>query len=186
MWRVTKQDPTALDELMNMAIKDLVPQELHAYLVAVFREFCTKVNSDRALKIADLCLKYGSNSIALEFVKNAAKFSEEAQHRYALMIFNDPTSSQQEIDSILVDLKDAAMKKQVSAMIKLGEYYTKINDKKNAFRWLYAARAQHDNLAQKMLEDLNKTISKTEFQNYKTDADALVDEIKFIDDNRMR
>ena len=32
----------------------------------------------------------------------------------------------------------------------------------------------------------NKKISKTEFNNFKTDGDALVDEIKFIDENRMR
>ena len=38
----------------------------------------------------------------------------------------------------------------------------------------------------KMLEDLNKTLSKADFNNYKTDADALVDQIKFIDDNRMK
>ena len=186
MWRVTKQDKAALDELINMGLKNLIPAELQPYTVAVMREFCQKIDSDRALQIADLCEKFNSHSTALQFVKNAAKVSDAAQHRYAMMIFNDPTSSPQEIDAIINDLKEAAMKKQVSAMIKLGEYYTKINDKKNAFRWLYAARAQHDNQAQKMLEDLNKTISKTEFQNYKTDADALVDEIKFIDDNRMR
>jgi hypothetical protein len=61
-----------------------------------------------------------------------------------------------------------------------------IGDKKNTFRWLYAARAQHNNEAQRLLEELNKTISKSDFNNYKTDADAFVDEIKFIDDNRMR
>ena len=102
------------------------------------------------------------------------------------MIFNDPTSSPQEIDNILNDLKEAGMKKNVSAMLKLGEYYLKTNDKKNSFRWLYAARAQHNSTAQKLLEDINKTISKAEFQNFKTDADALVDQIKFIDDNRMK
>ena len=64
--------------------------------------------------------------------------------------------------------------------------YAQIGDKKNAFRWLYAARAQHNSEAQHLLEELNKTITKTEFNNYKTDADALVDQIKFIDDNRMR
>ena len=62
----------------------------------------------------------------------------------------------------------------------------KINDKKNAFRWLYAARSERSKEAQDMLEELNKTISKSDFNNFKTDADALVDEIKFLDENRMR
>jgi len=186
MWRITKQDKSALDELINIGLKDLIPQELQAYFVAIFKEFCFKVDSDQALNIADLCEKYNNYSAALEFVKNAAKVSEKAQERYAIMIFNDPTSSPQEIDNILNDLKEAAMKKNVSAMLKLGEYYLKTNDKKNSFRWLYAARAQHNSTAQKLLEDLNKTISKAEFQNFKTDADALVDQIKFMDDNRMK
>jgi hypothetical protein len=71
-------------------------------------------------------------------------------------------------------------------MMSLGKYYMQIGDKKNAFRWLYAARAEHDKEAQNLLESLNKTISKSDFNNYKTDGDALVDEIKFIDENRMR
>jgi hypothetical protein len=102
------------------------------------------------------------------------------------MVFDDPNSSQSEMTAILEDLKEVAMKRNVSAMMKLGEFYLKLNDKKNAFRWLYAARAEHNHHAQKMLEDLNKTLSKADFNNYKTDADALVDQIKFIDDNRMK
>jgi hypothetical protein len=71
-------------------------------------------------------------------------------------------------------------------MLNLGKYYLQIQDKKSAFRWLYAARAERNTEAQNLLEQLIKTISKSDFNNFKTDADALVDEIKFIDDNRMR
>ena len=78
------------------------------------------------------------------------------------------------------------MKRKVPAMLSLGKYFLQIKDNKNAFRWLYAARAEHNAEAQKLLEDLNKTLSKSDFNNYKTDGDALVDEIKFIDENRMR
>ena len=102
------------------------------------------------------------------------------------MVFDDPLSSQGEIEGVIGDLKESAMKRNVPAMLNLAKYYTQTGDKKNAFRWLYAARAQHNSEAQKLLEELNKTISKSDFNNYKTDADALVDEIKFIDDNRMR
>ena len=186
MWRVTKQDKAAVDELVDLGIKNLIPNELKVYVSAIIIEFCTKLDSDRLLIIADLMQNWGHNSAALDFVRIAAKVDEKAQQRYALMIFNDPTSSTVEIHAVIEDLKELAMRKNVEAMIKLGEYFNKINDKKNAFRWLYAARAQHDSRAQKMIEELNKTISKVEFKNYKTDADALVDQIKFIDDNLMK
>ena len=185
MWRVSKQDNQALDELINMVQKDLVPIELKPYVLAVFREFCQKINSDLALRIVDL-VENESRSLAMQFLRQAAKVNEQASYRLAMMVFTDPNSSDSEIESVIGDLKESAMKRKVPAMLSLGRYYTQIGDKKNAFRWLYAARAEHNNEAQKLLEDLNKTISKSDFNNFKTDADALVDEIKFIDDNRMR
>ena len=185
MWRVSKNDNNALEELVNMMQKNLIPNELKSYVYAVFREFCSKINSDLALKIAELVEK-DSKSLSMYFLKQAAKVNEEASFKLAMMIFNDPNSSNSEIENVLGDLKEIAMKRKVPAMISLGKYYLQIEDKKNAFRWLYAARAEHDKEAQKLLENLNKTISKSDFNNFKTDGDALVDEIKFIDENRMR
>ena len=188
MWRITKNDREALDELVSMGMKDLIPTDLKNYVAAVLRECCMKIDSERALKVADLLESKTMNfpSLAVQFVRIAAKVNEQASYRYAMMVFNDPTSSDSEIEAVIGDLQESAMKKQVPAMMRLGEYYTKIGDKRNAFRWLYAARAQHNAEAQRLLEDLNKTISRAEFNNFKTDADALVDQIKFIDDNRMR
>jgi len=185
MWRVSKQDSQALDELINMVQKNLVPTELKPYVHAVFREFCQKINSDLALRIVDL-VESESRSLAMQFLRQAAKVNEQASYRLAMMVFSDPNSSDNEIESVIGDLKEGAMKRKIPAMLSLGKYYTQIGDKKNAFRWLYAARAEHNAEAQKLLEDLNKTISKSDFNNFKTDADALVDEIKFIDDNRMK
>jgi class 3 adenylate cyclase len=185
MWRVSKNDSASLDELINMMQKDIVPAELKQYVLAVFREFCNKVNSDLALKIVDIVEK-DSKSLAMQFLKQASKVNEQASYRLAMLVFSDPHSSTSEIESVIGDLKESAMKRKVPAMLSLGKYFLQVNDKKNAFRWLYAARAEHDKEAQKLLEELNKTISKSEFNNYKTDGDALVDEIKFIDDNRMR
>jgi class 3 adenylate cyclase len=188
MWRITKNDREALDELVSMGMKDLIPADLKNYVAAVLRECCMKIDSERALKVADLLESKTMNfpSLAVQFVRIAAKVNEQASYRYAMMVFNDPTSSDSEIESVIGDLQESAMKKQVPAMMRLGEYYTKIGDKRNAFRWLYAARAQHNSEAQRLLEELNKTLTKTDFNNFKTDADALVDQIKFIDDNRMR
>lgn len=185
MWRVSKQDSNALDELINMLQKNLIPGELKPYVLAAFREFCQKVNSELALKIANL-VEVESKSLAMQFLRTAAKVNEQASYRLAMMVFSDPHSSNSEIESVIGDLKESAMKRKVPAMISLGKYYLQIGDNKNAFRWLYAARAEHDKEAQKLLEDLNKKISKSDFNNFKTDGDALVDEIKFIDENRMR
>jgi hypothetical protein len=185
MWRTHKGDLKALDELINLLQKDAVPEQLKSYVYAVFREIHQKVTSDVALKIVEL-VKTDSHSLAMQFLRHAAKVNEIASQRLAAMVFDDPLSSQTEIEGVIGDLKESAMKRNVPAMLNLGKYFTKIGDKKNAFRWLYAARAQHSSEAQRLLEELNKTISKSEFSNYKTDADALVDEIKFIDDNRMR
>jgi hypothetical protein len=185
MWRTYKGDQKALDELVNLLQKDAVPQQLKPYVYAVFREIHQKVTSDVALKIVEL-VKLDSHSLAMQFLRHAARVNELASQRLAAMIFDDPLSSQGEIDAVIGDLKESAMKRNVPAMLNLAKYYTQTGDKKNAFRWLYAARAQHNSEAQKLLEELNKTISKSDFNNYKTDADALVDEIKFIDDNRMR
>lgn len=185
MWRVSKNDARALDELINVMQKKLVPTDLVPYVHAVFREFCNKVDSDTALKIVDL-VEHDQRSLAMQFLRSAAKVNEQASYRLAMMVFNDASSSQNEIDSVIGDLKEGAMRRRVPAMLALGRYYTQIADKRNAFRWLYAARAEHNREAQRLLEDLIKTISKSDFSNYKTDGDALVDEIKFIDDNRMR
>ena len=185
MWRTHKGDQKALDELVNLLQKDAVPEQLKPYVYAIFREIHQKVTSDIALKIVEL-VKADSHSLAMQFLRHAARVNEAASQRLAAMIFDDPLSSQVEIENVIGDLKESAMKRNVPAMLNLAKYYTQIGDKKNAFRWLYAARAQHNSEAQKLLEELNKTISKSDFNNYKTDADALVDEIKFIDDNRMR
>ena len=185
MWRVTKNDSAALDELINMMQKKIVPLELKQYVLAVFREYCNKVNSELALKIVDL-VENDSKSLAIQFLKQASKVNEQASYKLAMLVFTDPHSSTSEIESVIGDLKESAMRRKIPAMMSLGKYYLQIGDNKNAFRWLYAARAEHDKEAQKLLEDLNKKISKTEFNNFKTDGDALVDEIKFIDENRMR
>jgi hypothetical protein len=185
MWRTHRGDQKALDELVNLLQKDAVPEQLKPYVYAVFREIHQKVTSDVALKIVEL-VKADSHSLAMQFLRHAAKVNEIASQKLANMIFDDPLSSQTEIEGMLGDLKESAMKRNVVSMLNLAKYYTQIGDKKNTFRWLYAARAQHSSEAQRLLEELNKSITKSEFNNYKTDADALVDEIKFIDDNRMR
>lgn len=185
MWRISKQDNKAVSELVNMLQKNIVPNDLKPYVFAVFKEFCTKVDSEIAMQIADLIEK-DSPSLALQFLRGAANVNEEASYRLALMVFNSPNSSNKEIEETISELKEYAMKRKVQAMLNLGTYYAKIKDNKNAFRWLYAARAQHSKEAQELLEELNKTLSKSDFNNFKTDADALVDEIKFLDENRMR
>lgn len=185
MWRSIKNDQQAVDELMNMLQKKLVPDDLQPYVYAVFREIYTKLTSERSLKIVEL-VKDTSHSLAMQVLRHAARVNEQANQQLANMVFNDPHSSSSDIENLLGDLKESALKRNIGSMLSLGKYYLQIQDKKSAFRWLYAARAERNIEAQTLLEQLIKTISKTDFNNFKTDADALVDEIKFIDDNRMR
>jgi len=121
MWRVSKQDSQALDELINMVQKNLVPTELKPYVHAVFREFCQKINSDLALRIVDL-VESESRSLAMQFLRQAAKVNEQASYRLAMMIFTDPNSSDSEIESVIGDLKEGAMKRKIPAMLSLGKY----------------------------------------------------------------
>lgn len=185
MWRSIKNDQQAVDELMNMLQKKLVPDDLQPYVYAVFREIYTKLTSERSLKIVEL-VKDTSHSLAMQVLRHAARVNEQANQQLANMVFNDPHSSSSDIENLLGDLKESALKRNISSMLNLGKYYLEIQDKKSAFRWLYAARAERNTEAQALLEQLIKTMSKTDFNNFKTDADALVDEIKFINDNRMR
>ena len=185
MWRISKHDSQAIDELVDMFQKNLITPELKPYTLAVFSEFCQNTNSETAIKIADVVLK-DSQILSIKLLQQAAKVNEEASYKLAMLIFNNSNSSANEINSVIVDLQESAMKRKTPAMLSLGKYYLKLQDNKNAFRWLYAARAEHNVEAQKLLEQLNKNISKTDFNNFKTDADALVDQIKFMDDNRMK
>lgn len=185
MWRSIKNDLQAVDELINLLQKKLVPDDLQSYVYAVFREIYTKLTSEKSLKIVEL-VKDTSHSLAMQVLRHAARVNEQANQQLANMVFNDPHSSPSDIENLLGDLKESALKRNISSMLNLGKYYLQIQDKKSAFRWLYAARAERNTEAQVLLEQLIKTISKTDFNNFKTDADALVDEIKFIDDNRMR
>jgi len=185
MWRISKHDNQAIDELVDMFQKNLITPELKPYTLAVFSEFCQNINSETAIKIADVVLE-DSHSLSIKLLQQAAKVNEEASYKLAMLIFNNSNSSASEINSVIVDLQESAMKRKTPAMLSLGKYYLKLQDNKNAFRWLYAARAEHNAEAQKLLEQLNKNISKTDFNNFKTDADALVDQIKFMDDNRMK
>ena len=185
MWRISKHDSQAIDELVDMFQKNLITPELKPYTLAVFSEFCQNTNSETAIKIADVVLE-DSQSLSIKLLQQAAKVNEEANYKLAMLIFNNSNSSASEINSVIVDLQESAMKRKTPAMLSLGKYYLKLQDNKNAFRWLYAARAEHNVEAQKLLEQLNKNISKTDFNNFKTDADALVDQIKFMDDNRMK
>ena len=185
MWRSIKNDSQAVDELINMLQKKLVPNDIQPYVYAVFREIYTKLSSETSLKIVEL-VKDTSHSLAMQILRHAARVNEQANQQLANMVFSDPHSSPSDIENLLGDLKESGLKRNISSMLNLGKYYLQIQDKKSAFRWLYAARAERNAEAQVLLEQLIKTISKTDFNNFKTDADALVDEIKFIDDNRMR
>lgn len=185
MHGVTKRNPDCLDLLITMLLQDQVPREWCPYALAVIEEYCHRVDSDQGIRIADVMIKHRRTSTALKFLKQAALVDAEAQCRYAMMIFSDSSSSDREIQDALGDLIASARRRIVPAMLKLAEYYRVQADVKNEFLWLYAARAQHDVQAQALIENLNRRISKADFQNFRTAGEALVDEIKFAYENRL-
>lgn len=184
MWRVTKKCGPSLNELLDMASKNLVPVELREVVVAILAEYCKTIDSDRAMIIYKLLQgPLGIHrSLSLQFLKQAAKTNTEAQMEYCDLIMHDPHSSQNEIHSAVEELSSMARRKSIPAMTKLTEYYAKVNEKHQQFIWLWVMRGLYESSAQTKLQLLTNTLSKTDFQTWKIEGEALLDEIKFKND----
>jgi hypothetical protein len=184
MWRITKKCGASLNELLDMSSKGLVPSELHEVAVAILAEYCKGVDSDRAMTIHKLLEgPLGHHrSLSLQFLKQAAKTNAEAQMEYSDVIMNDPHSSQNEIQLAVEELVSISRRKSIPAMLKLTDYYTKSNQKHQAFLWLWVLRGLFEPSAQTKLQILTNTISKNEFASWKIEGEALLDEIKFKND----
>lgn len=188
MWRITRKDGAALNELLDLAEKKLVPSELNACVVAILSEFCKNIDSDRAMRISAILEKeiLGSyRSLSIKFLAQAAKTNSEAQYKYAMILLDDHASSTSEIEEAIEHLVEAGKRMKIPAMLKLAEYYGFKNDKKEAFKWLYAARSFRDTTANNLLEKMASSMNRTDFTNFKFDAEALVDEIKFLNEDRQ-
>jgi class 3 adenylate cyclase len=186
MWRVTKKCGMSLDELLDMASKNLVPKELQDCVVAIISTYCKNVDSERAMKIAALLEgTLGSHrAMSMRFWEVAAKTNVEAELKYATIILDDDHSSKNEIESAVEHLTHAAKKKSIPAIMRLVDYYKNLDDKKEQFKWLWVARALRDSTAQDLLQNLANTITKNDFMNYKIDGDALIDDINFHSTDR--
>jgi len=184
MWRVTKKCGPSLNELLDMASKNLVPQELHEVAVAILSEYCKAIDSDRAMIIYRLLQGPLGNhrSLSLQFLKQAAKTNAEAQMEYSDLIINDAHSSQNEIAAAVEELVVMGRRKSIPAMLKLTDYYTKTNQKHELFKWLWVMRGLFEPSAQAKLQMLTNTLTKTDFTNWKIEGESLLDEIKFKND----
>lgn len=184
MWRITRKCGPSLNELLDMASKRLVPEELHQVVVAILSEYCKGIDSDRAMMIHELLEGPLGNhkSLSLQFLKQAAKTNEQAQMEYCDIIMNDPHSSQNEVEYAIEELTSMARRKNTVAMNKLVDYYGFVKDKKNQFTWLWVLRGLFDPTAQSKLQILTNTISKSDFTSWKLEGDSLLDEVKFKND----
>lgn len=184
MWRVTRRCGPSLDELLEMAEKKLVPQELHNVVVAVLGEYCKAIDSDRAMIIYRLLQgPLGTHrSLSLSFLRQAAATNTDAQLEYGTLILTDPHSSSNEIYSATETLTELAKKKNISAMLKLVDCYEHLHNRHQQFLWLWVLRGLFEPTAQSKLQLLTNTISKNDFSSWKIEGDALLDEIKFKND----
>lgn len=184
MWRVTKKCGASLNELLDMAGKLLIPENLHQVVVAIISEYCKAIDSDRAMTIHKLLAgPLGDHrSLSLQFLKLAAKGNEEAQMEYSSIIMNDPHSSQSELEDALEQLSTLARRKNIPAMLKLVSGYEHLNDKHRQFVWLWVLRGLFEPSAQGKLQILTNSINKNDFNNWRIEADSLLDEIKFKND----
>lgn len=184
MWRITRKCNPSLNELIEISEKNLVPTELKECVVAIFKEYCLNIDSDRTMRIAKLLRGNLGEfpSLSLKFLASAARTNTDAQLEFATIILDNPHSGTVEIKKAIEHLEEAAKHKRVEAMIRLADYYESIGDQRDAFRWLWVARGLRDSTAQIKLEKLSNKINRADFQTYKYDAEALLDEVKFKND----
>lgn len=184
MWRVTRKCSPSLDELLEIAEKNLIPTELKEVVIAVLSEYSKNIDSDRCMKIFRLLQgPLGHHmSLALQFLRQAAKTNTEANILYCDMIIGDPNSSKREIEEALEQLVELATKKNIDAMSKLANGYEYIGNYHNQFLWLYVMRGLFIPGAQEKLETLISYIKATDVKTWKIEGEALLDEIKFKND----
>ena len=181
MWRLTRKCSDSMTELFDMAAKGLVPEELRDPCVAVITEYCKGIDSENAMKISKLLEgPLGAHrAYSLYFLTLAAKTNVEALVRYFDIVIEDSASSLREITDAVERLKEAAHRKHVPAILRLAQHYALDGNKREQFKWLWVARSMRDESAQLELEKLANNITKVDFNNYKFDAEALLDEVNF-------
>ena len=184
MWRVTRKCEPSLNELLDMAGKNLVPENLHQAVVAILSEYCKTIDSDRAMmihKLLDGPLGH-HRSLSLQFLKQAAKTNAEAQMEYSSLIITDPHSSSSEVNEAIEQLTSMAVRKNIPAMLKLVQSYEHFQDKHKQFLWLWVLRGLFEPSAQNKLQMLINTLTRVDVNNWRIEGESLLDEIKFKND----
>ena len=99
--------------------------------------------------------------------------------RYFDIVIEDSASSLREITDAVERLQEAAYRKHIPAILRLAQHYALEGNKREQFKWLWVARSMRDETAQNELQKLANNITKNDFNNYKFDAEALLDEVNF-------
>lgn len=188
MTKVARKDLAAVNELIDMANSDLIPENLQDHVASVLFEFAKLYNSSDQYRIG--CLldsgNLGSENVAKAYAvwTLAAESDMDAAFALGIGTLKDPGSSKSEITQALQYLERAARKLRVGAAVRLGDYYMFDavgceNNKLLAFQWYWVARHLKDAQSQRRLEQLTTKMSRGEVMNAKIIAESLVDDIKW-------
>jgi class 3 adenylate cyclase len=181
---VRNRDLSAFEELIVLAEKELIPQKYIRKVAAVFQAGNKMLLNPRRQTVLGKLFASGylgetRRNISIQIWRNCAAKDIDAQLNLGLALLDLPNAEPVEIEEGVNALLAAGMQKKVQAAIRLAVHYNSVFNKARAFQWYWIARWLKDPIAQTELEKLVKTISKAEFNTYKINSEALVEEIEW-------
>jgi len=187
---VRNRELSSFEELIILAEKELIPQKYIRKVAAVFQAGNKMLMNPRRQTILGNLFASGylgetRRTISIQIWRNCAAKDIDAQLNLGLALLDLPNAGHAEIEEGVNALLAAGMQKKVKAAIRLAEYYNSIFNKAIAFQWYWIARWLKDPTAHAELEKLVKTISKTEFNTYKINSEALIEEIEWHAKNNI-
>lgn len=183
--RATRRDAMAVDELINLIEKQLVPTEYMIVVADSLEESVKTSLPEKQYKIGKLFKSglLGNDNVTkcIRIWTLCEEYSEEAQYDLGCAILDDNNCTIGSKNKAVEYLVKSARKPYTPAAMRLGKYYTDrtTKDAMKAFEWYWVARAYKEPSAQQALEILTKTMTRTDVQNAKINAEALVDEISW-------
>ena len=181
---VRNRELSAFEELIVLAEKELIPQKYIRKVAAVFQAGNKMLLNPRRQTVLGNLFASGylgetRRTISIQIWRNCAAKDIDAQLNLGLALLDLPNPEPAEIEEGVNALLAAGMQKKVQAAIRLAEYYASVFNKARSFQWYWIARWLKDPTAHNELEKLVKTISKAEFNTYKINSEALIEEIEW-------
>jgi class 3 adenylate cyclase len=187
---VRNRELSSFEELIILAEKELIPQKYIRKVAAVLQAGNKMLMNPRRQTVLGNLFASGylgktRRNVSIQIWRNCAAKDVDAQLNLGLALLDLPNAEPAEIEEGVTALLAAGMQKKVKAAIRLAEYYNSIFNKASAFQWYWIARWLKDPTAHTELEKLVKTISKAEFNTYKINSEALIEEIEWHAKNNI-